>query len=79
LVIVGHLVKWKPISAELIGSYGTIGVFVFSFLSGYLITNILLREHQRNSTIGLQNFYFRGAFRIFPAAFVFLAIVIIPY
>jgi peptidoglycan/LPS O-acetylase OafA/YrhL len=79
LVILSHLVKWKHISGEVLGSYGTIGVFVFFVLSGYLITNILLREYQRTSTISLRNFYLRRAFRIFPAAFVFLAIVIILY
>ena len=79
LVILSHLVKWKHVSGEVLGAYGTIGVFIFFVLSGYLITNILLREHQRTSTISLRNFYVRRAFRIFPAAFVFLAIVVILY
>lgn len=79
LVVLSHLVKWKHISGDVIGTYGTIGVFIFFVLSGYLITNILLREYQRASTISLRNFYLRRAFRIFPAAFVFLAIVIVLY
>jgi peptidoglycan/LPS O-acetylase OafA/YrhL len=79
LVILSHLVKWKHISTQLLGSYGALGVFIFFVLSGYLITGILLREHERSSTINLVDFYARRAFRIFPAALVFLAIVVILY
>jgi peptidoglycan/LPS O-acetylase OafA/YrhL len=79
LVILSHLVKWKHVSAPVLGSYGALGVFVFFVLSGYLITNLLLREHERSATISLRDFYFRRAFRIFPAAFVFLAVVTVLY
>lgn len=79
LVMVSHLVKWKHISGAILESYGTLGVFIFFVLSGYLITNILLGEYKRTSTISLRKFYIRRAFRIFPAAFVFLAIVIVLY
>lgn len=79
LVMISHLVKWKHISLELLGSYGALGVFVFFVLSGYLITNLLLREHERTSSISLRTFYLRRAFRIFPAAFVFLAVVTVLY
>ncbi|MGB6384873.1 MAG: acyltransferase [Terriglobales bacterium] len=79
LVVLSHLVKWKHISFELAGSYGDLGVHIFFVLSGYLITNLLLREYQRSSTISLQDFYIRRAFRIFPAALVFLAVVITLY
>ncbi len=79
LVILSHLVKWKHVSVSLAGSYGDLGVHVFFVLSGYLITNLLLREYERSSTISLRDFYIRRAFRIFPAAFVFLAVVIALY
>jgi len=79
LVILSHLVKWKHISADVLGSYGALGVFTFFVLSGYLITNLLLREHEKTSTISLRDFYVRRAFRIFPAAFVFLAVVVVLY
>jgi peptidoglycan/LPS O-acetylase OafA/YrhL len=79
LVVLGHLVKWKHVSLDVLGSYGALGVHIFFVLSGYLITNLLLKEHARSSTISLKNFYIRRAFRIFPAAFVFLAIVTILY
>lgn len=76
LVLLSHWVSWDRISPQLVESYGKLGVHVFFVLSGYLITNLLLREYERTSTISLRDFYVRRAFRIFPAAFVFLAIVI---
>jgi peptidoglycan/LPS O-acetylase OafA/YrhL len=79
LVILGHLAKWKHASIDAIGFYGELGVQVFFVLSGYLITNLLLREYNHSSTIGLRNFYIRRAYRIFPAAFVFLAVVVTLY
>jgi peptidoglycan/LPS O-acetylase OafA/YrhL len=79
LVILSHLVKWKHVSLPVIETYGALGVFVFFVLSGYLITNLLLREYERTSTIDLPMFYLRRAFRIFPAAVVFLGIVIVLY
>ena len=79
LVVLSHLVKWKHVSLQVAGGYGDLGVHVFFVLSGYFITSLLLREHERSSTIDLPNFYIRRAFRIFPAAFVFLAVVIVIY
>lgn len=79
LVVLSHLARWKHVSLDLIGSYGVLGVNVFFVLSGYLITNLLLREYDRSSTINLREFYIRRAFRIFPAAFVFLGVVVVLY
>ena len=79
LVIFSHLVKWKHISLQVLGSYGALGVHVFFVLSGYLITSLLLREYERTSAISLRDFYIRRAYRIFPAAFVFLAVVTALY
>lgn len=79
LVVLSHLVKWKHVSLDLVGSYGALGVHVFFVLSGYLITNLLLLEYERSSTISLREFYIRRAFRIFPAAFVFLGVVVVLY
>ncbi len=79
LVVLSHLIKWKHVSLGPVQAYGDLGVHVFFVLSGYLITNLLLRERERSSTISLRDFYIRRAFRIFPAAFVFLAIVTTLY
>ncbi|NUP12172.1 MAG: acyltransferase [Polyangiaceae bacterium] len=56
---------------------GSLGVRVFFVISGFLITKLLIEEQARTGTISLQKFYFRRAFRIFPAfAFVVGAIAI---
>jgi peptidoglycan/LPS O-acetylase OafA/YrhL len=52
---------------------GFVGVDVFFVLSGFLITGLLLREHERFGRIDLVAFYARRARRILPAALVVLA------
>jgi peptidoglycan/LPS O-acetylase OafA/YrhL len=52
---------------------GFVGVDVFFVLSGFLITGLLLREHERFGRIDLGAFYARRARRILPAAAVVLA------
>jgi peptidoglycan/LPS O-acetylase OafA/YrhL len=79
LVVLSHLVKSKHVSLQVAGGYGELGVHVFFVLSGYLITGLLLGEHERTSTIDLREFYVRRAFRIFPAAFLFIAVAVSLY
>lgn len=45
---------------------GQVGVDVFFVLSGYLITSILLAEHERSGRIRLKLFYVRRAIRLYP-------------
>ncbi|MEY4224254.1 MAG: hypothetical protein RIS33_1188 [Actinomycetota bacterium] len=47
---------------------GFIGVDVFFVISGFLITNLLLREHDNSGTISIGNFYARRARRLLPAS-----------
>jgi peptidoglycan/LPS O-acetylase OafA/YrhL len=51
---------------------GFIGVDLFFVLSGFLITSLLVEEHQRTSTIRLRKFFFRRALRLLPALFVLM-------
>jgi peptidoglycan/LPS O-acetylase OafA/YrhL len=53
---------------------GGLGVTIFFFLSGYLITTLMLKEHERLGAIDIRNFYFRRFFRLFPALFMALLI-----
>lgn len=54
---------------------GGFGVTVFFFLSGYLITTLLRREHEAAGAISLKKFYIRRAFRLFPPLYIVLFIV----
>lgn len=63
-VILDHLVRWP--------TGGFVGVDVFFVISGFLITGILLREHEKTGHISFINFYKRRIKRIIPAATVVL-------
>ena len=52
---------------------GWIGVDTFFVLSGYLITSLLLAEHDRTGGIALKVFWGRRARRLLPALFLLLA------
>ena len=50
---------------------GARGVMMFFVLSGFLITWLLLKEHEKTGTISLKGFYRRRTLRIFPAFYAF--------
>ncbi|WP_106745780.1 acyltransferase family protein [Yoonia maritima] len=59
---------------------GGFGVTTFFFLSGYLITRLLLREHAKFGCISIRAFYERRAMRIFPPFLVtFLVALLLAY
>jgi peptidoglycan/LPS O-acetylase OafA/YrhL len=53
---------------------GGLGVTIFFFLSGYLITTLLLREVADTGTINIGHFYLRRALRLYPPLILTLAI-----
>lgn len=55
--------------------YGKVGLRIFYVLSGFLITHLLMRERERSGTINLRNFYRRRAYRILPAAYVYMIVI----
>lgn len=55
--------------------HGEFGVGIFFVISGYLITTLLMREREKTGQISLGKFYVRRAFRIFPAAYVYLIVI----
>jgi peptidoglycan/LPS O-acetylase OafA/YrhL len=79
LVVAGHMAKSGHAPRIFWEHYAETGVSIFFVISGYLITNILLNEHTRTSTISLREFYVRRAYRIFPAAFVFMLVAFATY
>jgi peptidoglycan/LPS O-acetylase OafA/YrhL len=53
---------------------GGLGVTIFFFLSGYLISTLMLAEHKRAGKINISRFYARRILRLMPSLFVSLAI-----
>lgn len=51
---------------------GGFGVTVFFFLSGFLITTLLIREYDRKATIALPYFYMRRVLRLAPPILITL-------
>jgi len=80
LVLFTHAMGTRnfPLGAHALDAFGDIGylgVRIFFVISGFLITTLLLKEHSKTGTVSLRAFYERRAFRIFPAAYAFVALV----
>lgn len=56
---------------------GHTGVLFFFIISGYLITKLLLQEEDKYHTISLKKFYLRRIFRIFPAYYSYLLVIVL--
>ena len=56
---------------------GALGVTVFFFLSGYLITTLLRREFETTQSIDFKAFYLRRLLRIFPPLYAVIALVLL--
>jgi peptidoglycan/LPS O-acetylase OafA/YrhL len=70
-----HSTIWGAMPSVLPG--GNLGVTVFFVLSGYLITTLLLGEHERTGRIDLRSFYLRRAARLLPGMLVLLPAYVI--
>jgi peptidoglycan/LPS O-acetylase OafA/YrhL len=78
LVVAGHWVELHYHS-DVAGAFANLGVRIFFIISGYLITTLLLKEYKKTSTINLRQFYVRRAYRILPAAMVFMLPVFVIF
>jgi peptidoglycan/LPS O-acetylase OafA/YrhL len=81
LVIFSHVKNTQrfPQQLSFLGDEGRFGVRVFFVISGFLITTLLLREHERTGTVSLKNFYLRRAYRIFPAAYALMLVTCVLF
>jgi len=75
-VLVGHVMEWG------FGSHSAwwrglaeCGVLLFFVLSGFLITDILIREEGERGKVDLRAFYIRRALRLLPALFFYVGTV----
>lgn len=65
IILSAHLIGWP--------AGGFVALDVFFVLSGYLITGLIVREHQRTGTIDIPAFYRRRIRRLGPAAMLVIA------
>ncbi len=85
-VIIGHAAATFPHlegaagalvhGLTLIAGNGEMGVTVFFVLSGFLITTLLLKEVRKTGRLSIKTFYIRRAFRIWPAFYLMVAVVV---
>jgi len=61
-----------PLPPLVIGYLGGLGVEVFFVISGFIITQLMLREQQKHGQFSALGFYIRRAFRILPAYWLYL-------
>lgn len=59
-------------------THGYLGVDLFFVLSGFLITNVLLRERLLTGKVKIKNFYIRRFLRLYPPIIVAILIFIVP-
>ena len=74
LVCVGHVAGTvgAPDFLLPLHNLGNFGVKIFFVISGFLITYLLLIEHEKTGVINLKQFYIRRTFRLFPAFYFFV-------
>ena len=68
-----------PLASQLVVTAkqaGAYGVDLFFVLSAYLITELLIREHEKRGSFSIPAFYMRRALRIWPLYFTFLALTV---
>jgi peptidoglycan/LPS O-acetylase OafA/YrhL len=79
MVLIAHLAATTPGLQRVIWRFGlgNLGVRVFFVISGFLITTLLLKELSATQSISLREFYVRRFFRIVPAFYAMLAVVLV--
>lgn len=56
---------------------GVLGVTIFFFLSGFLITSLLFDEYGQNGCINIPSFYVRRFLRLYPPLLVYIGSIIV--
>ncbi|MBK6649006.1 MAG: acyltransferase [Betaproteobacteria bacterium] len=56
---------------------GGLGVTIFFFISGFLITSLLRQERETTGSVSLRRFYLRRVWRLYPALLAYVTISLI--
>jgi peptidoglycan/LPS O-acetylase OafA/YrhL len=59
-------------SLNFLGYYAEVGVFIFFFISGFVVSKTCLDELQVRGSFSIKGFYIRRAFRIIPPLLLYL-------
>ena len=73
LVVYSHVESARNAWSARAFDWGTLGVFVFFVISGFIITTLLQREREKHQSVSLRQFYIRRCFKIHPPLTLFLA------
>jgi peptidoglycan/LPS O-acetylase OafA/YrhL len=76
IVLVSHI-SFSHSNPDKFYLTGNLGVRIFFAISGFLITNVLIKEFEKEAKINLKRFYFRRVFRIFPAYLFFMGFMML--
>ena len=76
-VLLLHASIWGAVPGFVPG--GNLGVTVFFVLSGFLITTLLVEEHDRRREIDLRAFYLRRAARLLPGLLLVLPLYVVVF
>jgi len=80
IVLLSHLagtVGFPITSRKTIAGAPDLAFRAFFIISGFLITGILLHDFEKRQTISLGKFYFRRVLRLFPAFYVYVAVIVL--
>lgn len=58
---------------------GVFGVTIFFFVSGFLITSLMIAEHRKSADVGIKAFYLRRFIRLYPPLVVSIIATIFFY
>jgi peptidoglycan/LPS O-acetylase OafA/YrhL len=76
IVLYAHSTGTQHAPLPSVAVFGDLGVRVFFVISGFLITTLLRAEYEKYGRISLSGFYIRRVYRIFPAFYVYLAVIL---
>lgn len=77
--VLGAHMRVPPGPTSLITAWnrgGWVGVDLFFVLSGYLVSSILFREHQKSGAIDIRRFLIRRGLKIYPAFWIMMGTTI---
>jgi len=78
LVMLAHLrgtTGFPSVFSDPLLDHGALGVRIFFVISGFLITQLIVQEIEQTGRLSIRLFFIRRALRIFPAFYVFLAVI----